>query len=90
MKTAVVGRSVPATAAFFIRRYMQFLSHSRRPHCECERKSANQNYYKIDQKIFLKVIALFRLNEYNYISFQIQKQVRGVTNERIYNGSRSC
>lgn len=45
---------------------------------------------KIDQKIFLKVIALFRLNEYNYISFQIQKQVRGVTNERIYNGSRSC
>lgn len=90
MKTTVVGISVPATAAFFILRYMQFLSHSRRPHCECERKSANQNYYKIDQKIFLKVIALFRLNEYNYISFQIQKQVRGVTNERIYNGSRSC
>ena len=32
MKTAVAGRNVPATAASFIHRYMQFLSHSRRSH----------------------------------------------------------
>ena len=69
---------------------MQFLSRIYHPHCECERKSADQDYLKIDKKIFLKILALFRLNEYNYRSFQIQKQVRGVTNERIYNGSRSC
>ena len=39
MKTAVVGRSVPATAASFIRRYMQFLSHSRHPHSRCGKNS---------------------------------------------------
>ena len=39
IKTAVVGMSVPATAAFFIRRYMQFLSHSRHPHSRCGKNS---------------------------------------------------